>query len=130
MATSDWVELHLNNASVRGEHLLDPGHPSVSYERDQGALMRLFDEKIPALGSSTTWWARINRNVLLDVDLNAQVAFCVRMQLPTGPWIAALLQGTLMLVPDRYCTLMPHRSPRKAGARQSWTAWMSSFSEP
>ena len=46
--------------------------------------------------------------MLLDVDLNAPpVAFGVRMQLPTGPWIAVLLQGTPMLVPDSYCTLMP-----------------------
>ena len=105
LATSDWVELRLNN--VRGEHLLVPGHSSLSYERIQGALLRLLDEKIPALRSSATRWARITRNVLLDVDLNAPVAFGVRMQLPTGPWIAALLQGALILVPDSYCTLMP-----------------------
>ena len=99
LATSDWVELRLND-NVRGEHLLVQGHSSLSYERIQGALLRLLDEKIPALRSSATRWARINRNVLLDVDLNAPVAFGVRIQLPTGPWIAALLQGTLMLVPD------------------------------
>ena len=52
-------------------------------------------------------------NVLLDVDLNAPVAFGVGMQLSTGPWIAALLQGTLVLVQDIYCTLMPHRQYRQ-----------------
>ena len=60
LATSYWVELRLNN--VRGEHLLVQSHSSLNYELIQGTLLRLLDEKIPALRTSATRWARIKFN--------------------------------------------------------------------
>ena len=44
----------------------------------------------------------------LGVDVKAPGVFSARLQLPKGPWIAALLQGAACLIPESHVTLTAH----------------------
>ena len=106
VSNGQWVELRLNN--VRPEVLSIPAHSSQTYDHIQTALLHRLGEEFPSLKDPSSRWTRISRRLRLEVDVKAPGVFSARLQLPKGPWIAALLQGVACLIPDSHVTLTAH----------------------
>ena len=128
LATSDWVEQSLNNvvgepvlARVQGQSLADSEHTTAP-------LGRLLEEKNQALRSSVTRWARTNRNVLLDLDLNVCGSWCANA---AAKWTMdlhfAAKHSDAQAGPGK---LRYTDSSGRVMQDKSWTALMGCFSKP